>query len=747
MKLRAVHIMMAVWMIVSVQAQDVRTCDNGTFKSLLRAVVSEGNRQYEYSCRHGIMQMADSIGTLLKARSESGNLAEADSLEYTADQYKLYGDYHYENGNYDNLSYSVSEQYFKEALSIYNDNSAFSRDKDKVPMIHRELAQLYYKLHRYEEALEHISIAVDSCAIRYDNEEFVDGTPEYAEYLDLQTQQALCHARVGNVQLALKRMDEILKTYPEEYSGYYETLRKKGKIWMLSDEENAMDEALPLYRSYLNWRKKDAFKKLAAMTSKEREAYWMRMRPFVADCYQLEDADPAFLYDVTLFSKGLLLQLNRFSGMGKASEKALQTLQYTYRQIQQKLPANSCAIEFVQYEKKGKQYMGAIFLNKKGTPQWVNVMSPDDFMNYQIDGRSNKRRMNSTAGISKNALYNDSVLFAKIWNGDLVKLIGDSKKVYFSPDGYLHQLAIEYMLPVSLAEKDFYRLTSTRRLMEENQVCSDAALIVGGIRYDMNVKTSGMTDNDSLAYSYMRSFQPTFGYLAGSMLESDSIHKVRSCLKDTLLVGAQATEGAFRTLGNKYPIINLSTHGFFGASQIPQGTDMHPCSSDESLSQSILALAGVNMNLKDDSFDSSTLDGILSARELSEMNMSNVDLAVISACQTGLGYVTADGVYGIQRGLKNAGVDVMIISLWDVDDEATSLLMSCFHKNLYQGMTAHQAFMNARACLMRMKQTDDRMKKSKSFNSATLSYRKKNVEKNYKQPQYCDAFIMIDVVE
>ena len=747
MRLKLIYIVTAVWMIVSVQAQEVRTCSDDVFRSLMCRVVSEGNRQYEYSCRSGIMQMADSIGRLLEIRKGSGNLTRMDSLEFTADQYKLYGDYHYENGNYDNSSYSISEQYFKEALSIYKENSAFNGDRNKAPMIHRELAQLYYKLHQYEKALNQISIVVDFYTERYNNEEFVEEDSEYAVYLDLLAQQALCYARVGKFQIALEQIDNVLKQYSGECSNYYETLRKKGKIWMLSDEETAVDEALPLYKTYLNWRKKDAIKSLATMTGKEREAYWMRMQPFVADCYQLEGTDPAFLYDLTLFSKGLLLQLNRFSGEGMTTEKALHSLQYTYRQIQQKLPVNSCAIEFIQYEKKGKQYMGALFLSKRGIPQWVSMMSPDDFMNYQISGRSNEKRMKSTIGKFKNALYNDSTLYTKIWNDDLVTLIGNSQKIYFSPDGYLHQLAIEYMLPISLIEKDFYRLTSTRRLMEENRVCPDAALIVGGIRYDKKVKNNGMTGNDSLAYSYIRSFHPAFGYLPGSMMESDSIRTIRSCLKDALLAGVQASEGAFRAFANKYPIVNLSTHGFFGASQIPQGTDIYPCSSDESLSQSILALAGANINLENDFFDSSTLDGILSARELSEMDMSNVDLAVISACQTGLGYVTADGVYGIQRGLKNAGVDAMIISLWDVDDDATSLLMSYFHKNLYKGMSAHQAFMNARSCLMQVVQTDNRCKKSKSFNSVTLSYQNREVEKDYSQPQYCDAFIMIDIVE
>lgn len=747
MKQRYVHIIIALWMFVSVQAHDVRTCSHDVFRSLMREVVSEGNRQYQYSNRSGIMQMADSIGFLLNLRSVSGNLLKMDSLEFTADQYKLYGDYHYENGNYDKSSYNLSEDYFQLALSIYTRNDGFGGEKEKIPMVQRELAQLYYKLHQYEKALTYISLVVDAYTNLYNNEVFVEGTEEYAEYLDVQSQQALCLARVGNIQMALNLVDTLLEKSSIEQTGYFEMLRKKGKIWMLSDIEGAMDEALPLYKSYLNWRKKEALEKLARMTSMEREAYWMRMRPFVADCYQLEDSDPAFLYDVTLFSKGLLLQLNRFSGEGKTSDKALRSLQYTYKQIQQKLPENACAIEFVQYEKKGKQYIGAIMLDKQRSPEWVNIMSPEDFMNYQTEGRTNQRRMNSVVGKTKNPLYNDSTLFSKIWNEGVIRFIGNNKKVYFAPDGYLHQLAIEYMLPVSLAEKEFYRLTSTRRLMEDKKETFDSALIVGGIRYDKKVKNNDLMGNDSLAFSYIQSFRPTFGYLSGTLAESDSIRTVRSYEKDTLLIGNKATEQAFRSLCGKYSIINLSTHGFFGASEMPQGTDIYPCSADETLSQSILSLAGVNVNLGNMSFDSNTLDGILSARELSQMDMSNVGLAVISACQTGLGYITSDGVYGIQRGLKNAGVDCMIISLWDVDDYATCLLMSCFHKNVKQGMPIHKAFMKARLSLMQTSYEETRMKKTKSFNPVTLSYSVPKRKDSYEQPQYCNAFIVIDAIE
>ena len=57
-------------------------------------------------------------------------------------------------------------------------------------------------------------------------------------------------------------------------------------------------KALECYRTFFNLKKKDALSHFMGMTSKEREQYWMRIRPFITDCYRLEDADAGYLYNV-----------------------------------------------------------------------------------------------------------------------------------------------------------------------------------------------------------------------------------------------------------------------------------------------------------------------------------------------------------------------------------------------------------------------------------------------------------------
>ncbi len=91
-------------------------------------------------------------------------------------------------------------------------------------------------------------------------------------------------------------------------------------------------------------------------------------------------------------------------------------------------------------------------------------------------------------------------------------------------------------------------------------------------------------------------------------------------------------------------------------------------------------------------------DGIATAYEISQLNLSNTDLVVLSACETALGDVKgSEGVFGLQRAFKMAGVKKMIVSLWQVPDKETAELMTAFYTCWMKGNTINHSFREAQA--------------------------------------------------
>jgi CHAT domain-containing protein len=128
---------------------------------------------------------------------------------------------------------------------------------------------------------------------------------------------------------------------------------------------------------------------------------------------------------------------------------------------------------------------------------------------------------------------------------------------------------------------------------------------------------------------------------------------------------------------------------------------------DDPLLRSGLIMAGANYLWKEGKTIEGTDNGILTARELSDLNLNNTKLAVLSACETALGDVKGDeGVYGLQRALFMAGVKNIVVSLWSVPVNETLEMMTLFVNNMATGHTIEEAFHSAQQT-MKQKYYDD----------------------------------------
>lgn len=630
--------------------------------------------------------------------------------------------------------YQEAEAYLKMALSLK------SADFDFADALRDDLAQIYYQQGRYSEAITQLDSIL--AGPRYKENARVRGMESLRQ--EMMSQRALCLARNGKYDEAYEIMQSILGYFKQHRDDKRraEALRKTAKILMLKYDGTGIYNPLALryYKEYLALSKKFIDQNFVRMSASEREQYWLAEQPFATDCYRLEGRDAGFLYDVALFSKAILLQMNRQfkPDMSLSNRKqTLSSIRTTWLDVKRAMPRGSSAIEFITYEKRGEIYIGALVINKESkSPVFVEIVSYDSLFNYPLEnGITLGEALSSNESEMKNLIYRNLNLRNLIWNRKLINVIGQSKSIYFAADDLLHLLAIEYLLPEKLERKPFYRMTSTRLLAERShkQKISNV-LFCGGVNYESKEKEEEGKNNDKVAYYRMSHEIMGLPYLSGSLTEVDSISIYRNNPKDSILVGMQASEGVLRNLLGKYSVIHLATHGYLSNST-SYASDLIPASADEQLSNSCLFLAGAESCMSNSSFSPDNYDGILSARELADQDLSHVSLVVLSACQSGLGYICTDGVYGLQRGLKTAGVKAIIASLWSVDDQATMLLMRKMYEYLGQGYPLHEAFSKARLYL-KTATIEERYHRSQLPDLI--------VEKNFDDPMYSDAFILID---
>lgn len=637
--------------------------------------------------------------------------------------------------------YYLIEEYDSAEISLKKSALLKPFDSSFIGAVYGDLAQLYYRQGLFDKALTYIDSLLDNGSFRPDSR-LSDKALGRSEVL---SQRAICLARLARFDEALETIDPIVALFRESNDKrlYAEALRKKAKILMLQSEATGRynPRAKECYLDYLDISRDYIDNHFLSLNESEREQYWMAERPFVADCYRLEEAAPELLFDVALYSKAILLHLGRQfkPGMDECSRQhVLSSMRRNWHDIKDALPASGCAIEFIAYDKAQRPQLAAVVVTSSSdAPRFIRITDSDSICSHEVlPGISVRDALADTHSKDKiNALYSDSALRRIIWNDALREAIAGCDTVFFAPDGIFHQLGIEYLTPPDISDKSMFRLTSTRLLAEDKRrIRTDGMLICGAVGYEGN-QLDNEPGNDALAYSLLAPMSLKIDSLPNSAVEIDSIVALRTRHHaDRILRADSVTESALINLMSKYHIVHISTHGLF-AEIDKAGVDIHPSSSDTQLSKSCLFLSASQSSLDTPLYDASRHDGILSAREIAKMELGEVDLTVMSACMSGLGYITPDGVFGLQRGLKAAGVKSIISTLWSIDDEASSYFIIRLYDNLEAGQSLHEAFGNARKALMKFKKTYG------IPSGRTLTIPKFN------KPYFYNAFILIDALE
>ncbi|MFT3750783.1 MAG: CHAT domain-containing protein [Agriterribacter sp.] len=391
-------------------------------------------------------------------------------------------------------------------------------------------------------------------------------------------------------------------------------------------------------------------------------------------------------------------------------------LAITWQDVQKHLQPGETAIEFVRFNGQSYTYTeakvadiiyyAALLLRPGDTaPRFVMLCKEQQLISalkkFPYKGAGIISRGQKAIGSTQSAT---NILYQLIWQR-LEPYLTKTRTIYFSPAGMLHRVAfaaIPYNKNNLLCDKyDLVQLTSTRQVALQGAWAAPPVSIAmfGGINYNSQFHDTVVPVSPyPYVYSQNRGADiDSFCFLPNTLTEINAIKTDVEAAHKQLIVftGVHATETAFRSLGgNKSPqIIHFATHGFTLSDTAQSGNAGAPFKvSDNPLLRCGLVMAGGNKGWRGKAGLNED-DGILTGLEISSVQLPNTQLAVLSACETGLGKIEGnEGVFGLQRAFKLAGVNYIMASLWQVPDRETAEFMETFYLNWLDGKTIREAF-------------------------------------------------------
>ncbi|MBO4800905.1 MAG: CHAT domain-containing protein [Bacteroidaceae bacterium] len=615
------------------------------------------------------------LNNLASLYSHLHQIERADSIETEVVKMaeSVFGKHHSEYATYlGNLAgykalqgdYFNAIQLAKESLHI---DEAFGPKSPKYKKGLNNLAYLYYHSGDIDSALS----TLHKC---YNLYEIDDKITDRINYVSILQSLAECYASKGNFQKAVSFSKEAIES-SREYLGTttgYMTINEKYFYWQ--QYHGLFDDNFPYYVAKLK-----------------------------------DDSHIPYLYDVVLYSNGFSFRNNNAD--------------CSWVNIQKSLTKDDVAIEFLSPTITLNQQMSMIFYalisDCSNSPQMVELFDLNQLSNA-LSQSTNK----------------DSTLAELIWK-PILPQITKYKRIFFSPTFIFDAIGIEYF---PIAENyicdmfQMYRMSSTREIIRMHSKNSSFrnSVLYGSLDYD-NDDYSQVIEGINSSRVHRGSYDP----LPHTQKEITDIAKIlkSNSIDCKILSGNEGTEESFKAYSGQSPdIIHFATHGSYlnsnkaateksknNLSFISSDVENSPMNKEKVLTRSFLILSGGNRLIQREPISAEHDDGILTAAEISHLDLSKTDLVVLSACESGLGDWSVDGgLMGLQRGFKEAGVKTILMSLRKVDDEATQILMVEFYKNLMSGKSKHLSLKDAQ------------------------KYLRQYEDGKYDDPKYWAAFILLD---
>lgn len=355
------------------------------------------------------------------------------------------------------------------------------------------------------------------------------------------------------------------------------------------------------------------------------------------------------LYDYLLFFKNLMIRKTL-----EDKRLATGTSVDTYHQVQEKLEDNDVAIEFLDYKLSNltpnysdttSHYVALVLRKDWKYPKYVELFSDSLLPNY----RYNNELYKGPKGDS---------LSQMVWN-PIKPYLNKGDNVYFSPSGVLHRIAIENLPDeggLSMPDNyNFIRLSTTNKIARAKSTFSLDS--INSAMLFCNIDYTPATHYKKLSIGSVDNIERKF-----------TEHHIHTVVKE----GREGTREEFTRLKYSTPdIIQLYTHS---------KVDNKARTTEESMKKSHIVFSGGE---------------ILSGIDIQELDLKGNELIILSSCSSGRGVVTREGIWGLQRALKLAGCQSIIMSMYDVSRNGTRELMELFYHNLFSGMSPRKSLVEA----------------------------------------------------
>ncbi|MDG2989698.1 CHAT domain-containing protein [Candidatus Synechococcus calcipolaris G9] len=394
------------------------------------------------------------------------------------------------------------------------------------------------------------------------------------------------------------------------------------------------------------------------------------------------------------------------------------TTPVTLNAVQAAIPNDAALVEFIHYRPfdiKNNRFLApryAVYvLSPRGNPQWQNLGDA-----AEIDAliKAARQQMVDPRLPSLTVKSASQALDAKVM-APVRRMVGNVSHLLIAPDAQLNLIPFQALVD----EQDRYLLesftitvlTSGRDLLRLQLPLSPASspLVVANPNFERAATVVATTTTRGSSQQRSGDLRTlAFGELPGTAAEANAIRDLLPSAE--VLKGPQATESAVKAVQSPR-ILHLATHGFFLENTPPtESSDLQSLqnlnepqafTAENPLLRSGLALAGFNQR------QSGGDDGVLTALEVTAINLDGTELVVLSACDTGRGDLTnGDGVYGLRRAFTLAGARSQVGTLWKVDDQVTKDIMVAYYENLLRGLGRTEAMRQVQLEMLNNPQTE-----------------------------------------